>query len=213
MAMLSPAGDRMEPAAGGVRCALLATDTSRGFRAGLPGQARPGTDFLDSHIVPIRRTGFDAQWERVSARGAGQANVRSAGLSAGAGASRRTKVAAVNRWVNERVRFAEDRVNYGSRDYWADAAETLRRGAGDCEDYAIAKMQILTAMGVARDDMFLTLARDTIRRADHAVLVVMLAGQPVVLDNGSDELLDGTVANDFRPVYSFSGDRRFLHGF
>ncbi len=213
MAMGPAVGERIEPAAGGVRCARLAPDVSSGFRAGSPRQAKAGTDFLDSHIVPIRRTGFDAQWQRVSARGAGQANVRSAVLSAGAGASRRMQVAAVNRWVNARVRFAEDSVNYGRRDYWADAAETLRRRAGDCEDYAIAKMQILAAMGIARDDMFLTLARDNIRRADHAMLVVMLEGQPLVLDNGSDELLDGKIANDFRPVYSFSGDRRFLHGF
>ncbi len=213
MAMRSAEAKRMEPAAGGVRCAQLAPAMPSGFRAGSRGQVRAGTDFLNSHIVPVRRTGFDAQWDRVSTRGAGQANVRSALLSAGVGASRRKKVDAVNRWVNARVRFTEDRVNYGRSDYWADAAETLRRGAGDCEDYAIAKMQILAAMGIAREDMFLTLARDNIRRADHAVLVVMLKGQPVVLDNGSDELLDGTVANDFRPVYSFSGDRRFLHGF
>ena len=208
-----PSHDRLEPAAGGVRCARLAPETSLRFKAASLGRARTGTDFLDSHILPIRRTGFDAQWDRVSARGAGQANVRSAVLSAGTGASRRMQVAAVNRWVNARVRFAEDSVNYGRRDYWADAAETLRRGSGDCEDYAIAKMQILAAMGIKRDDMFLTLARDNIRRADHAVLVVMLNGKPVVLDNGSDELLDGMIANDFRPVYSFSGNRRFLHGF
>ena len=172
-----------------------------------------GGDFLNSRIVPVRRTGFDAQWTRVSARGAGQANVRAAVLSAGARPSRRDMVEAVNRWVNGRVEFTEDSVNYGKRDYWADAAETLRRGRGDCEDYAIAKMQILSELGIAREDMFLTLARDTIRRADHAVLVVKLDGRPVVLDNGSDALLDGSVANDFRPVYSFSGNRRFLHGY
>ena len=203
----------MEPAAGGMRCAEFAPATAGGLKAGSLGQVRDDTDFLDSRIVPIRRTGFDAQWDRVSARGAGQANVRSALLSAGEGASRRDRLDAVNRWVNARVRFTEDSVNYGRRDYWADAAETLRRGMGDCEDYAIAKMQILAAMGIARENMFLTLARDNIRRADHAVLVVILDGQPLVLDNGSDELLDGTVANDFRPVYSFSGARRFLHGF
>lgn len=213
MAMRSAAGRRMEPAAAGVRCARLAPSISGGFKGGSLGRAKADTDFLDSRIVPISRTGFDAQWDRVSARGAGQANVRSAVLSAGEGASRRAKLAAVNRWVNARVRFTEDSVNYGRRDYWADAAETLRRGAGDCEDYAIAKMQILAAMGIAREDMFLTLARDKIRRADHAMLVVMLDGQPMVLDNGSDVLLDGTAANEFRPVYSFSGDRRFLHGF
>ena len=77
----------------------------------------------------------------------------------------------------------------------------------------LLKMQILSELGIPREDMFLTLARDTIRRADHAVLVVRLDGQPLVLDNGSDALLDGSVANDFRPVYSFSGNRRFLHGF
>lgn len=199
---------KMEPAAASIGCATFAPDEGRGAAA-----SGRSSDFLASRIVPIRHTGFDAQWARVSTRGAGQANVRSAMLSAGAQPSRRDMVAAVNRWVNGRVQFAEDSVNYGKRDYWADAGETLRRGKGDCEDYAIAKMQILSALGIAREDMFLTLARDTIRRADHAVLVVRLDGQPLVLDNGSDALLDGSVANDFRPVYSFSGNRRFLHGF
>ncbi len=209
----------MEPAAAGIGCAPLApaarwmAPVAPKRTAGRQLQDFGGQDFLASTIVPIRRTAFDAQWARVSARGAGQANVRAAMMSAGEGASRREQVAAVNRWVNGRVRFTEDTVNYGQRDYWADAAETLRRGAGDCEDYAIAKMQILAAIGIAREDMFLTLARDNIRRADHAVLVVKLDGQPLVLDNGSDALLDGSVANDFRPVYSFSGDRRYLHGF
>ena len=95
MAMRSSDGDRMEPAAGGMRCAEFAPATAGGLKAGSLGQVRDDTDFLDSRIVPIRRTGFDAQWDRVSARGAGQANVRSALLSAGEGASRRDRLDAV----------------------------------------------------------------------------------------------------------------------
>ncbi len=208
-----PAGVKMTPAAAGIGCANIAPAAGFAFPAKPALNAGRGTDFLASKIMPISRTAFDSAWSRVSSHGAGRANVRAASLSVGQGATARDKVAAVNRWVNARISFTDDMRNYGRKDYWADAAETLRRGKGDCEDYAIAKMQILAAMGVSRDDMYLTLARDNIRRIDHAVLIVKLDGAVLMLDNGSDELLDGSAANDYRPVYSFSGDKRYLHGF
>ena len=75
---------------------------------------------------------------------------------------------------------------------------------GDCEDIALTKMQLLAAMGVSRDDMFLTIARDTIRRADHALLIVRIDGRFVVLDNTTDTVLDGAYAHDYLPVLRFA---------
>jgi predicted transglutaminase-like cysteine proteinase len=89
----------------------------------------------------------------------------------------------------------------------------LRRGVGDCEDFAIAKMDMLAALGVARADMRLIIARDLVRNADHAVLIVQLDGGSVMLDNVTDRLLDGRAPNDYRPIMSFSQNAKWVHGY
>lgn len=169
-------------------------------------------NFLASKRLPIRKTGFDKDWNRV----------RSGGLS-GSTAARLTSMgretpgmatlAAVNSWTNAKVRYVEDRELYGKADYWASAGETLRRGAGDCEDIAIAKMQLLAALGVRRDDMYLTIARDTVRAADHAVLVVKMGDKAWMLDNATDRVLDAAESYDYRPIVSFSQNQRWIHGY
>jgi predicted transglutaminase-like cysteine proteinase len=60
--------------------------------------------------------------------------------------------------------------------------------------------------------MYLTIARDLARRADHAVLVVRLDGRYWMLDNATDRLLDAGASYDYQPVLSFSEDRKWLHG-
>lgn len=126
------------------------------------------------------------------------------------GLDRADQVAAINSWVNARIRFAEDRV--GS-DRWAAAAESLRSRRGDCEDYAIAKMQMLRAIGVADEDLYFVVARDLVRRADHALLVVRLDGRLVTLDNQTDRLLDASQANDYRPIFTYAGTQAWMHGY
>jgi predicted transglutaminase-like cysteine proteinase len=121
-------------------------------------------------------------------------------------------LAAVNAWTNRRVRYVEDARLYRRADYWAGARTTLARGAGDCEDIAIVKLQLLAAMGVPRSDMYLTIARDLARHADHALLVVKLGGRYWLLDNATDRLLDAGASYDYQPVLSFSEHRRWLHG-
>lgn len=175
--------------------------------------ASPRNDFLESRILPVSTTAFDKDWSRVAGQGE-TAAVRKAALSlAASDGSKADTIGAVNTFVNRAVAYTSDAALYGRRDYWATASETLKRGKGDCEDYAIAKMEILAAMGVARKDMFLTIARDLVRQDDHAVLIVKLDGRSILLDNATDLLIDGDVANDYRPILSFNADKRFLHGY
>jgi predicted transglutaminase-like cysteine proteinase len=169
-------------------------------------------DFLASKRLKISRTSFDPEWSRVQKQSLGRATVARYLGSSTSGASEAT-LARVNAWANQRVRFAEDRDLYGRGDYWASAASTLKRGAGDCEDIAIVKMQMLAALGVSRSDMYLTVARDLARNADHAMLVVKLGDRFWLLDNATDKLLDGAVSNDYRPIFSFSTTGKWLHGF
>ena len=113
-------------------------------------------------------------------------------------------IAVINSWANAKIRYVEDRQLYGQADYWADAKTTLRRRAGDCEDIAIAKMALLAGAGVRREDMYLTIAHDLTRNADHALLVVKSGGRYWLLDNNTDRVLDASAANDYRPILSYS---------
>lgn len=180
------------------------------LRAPLPPPARSTGAFLGSERIAIGRTRYDTEWRRVSSRGLSQRD-----LTHAIGAvpqDRSALLARVNRWVNHKIDYRDDRRSSGARDYWADAATTLRRGSGDCEDFAILKMQMLAAAGIDRNDMMLTLARDTLRQVDHAVLLVRNGAGWSMLDLQSDRVVPAEGNYGYRAVLSFSGEGRWLHG-
>ena len=202
-------GAGLIPRSGG-ECAMFVRPQT-GFatmRPGLGTRAPGADDFLASRRLAVRKTGFDAQWNRV------RRGTISAGLAGASGGSPgQSTIAAVNSWANAKIRYVEDRQLYGQADYWADAKTTLRRRAGDCEDIAIAKMALLAGAGVRREDMYLTIARDLVRNADHALLVVKAGGKFWLLDNNTDILADASAANDYRPILSYSSSGKWLHGY
>ncbi len=167
-------------------------------------------DFLASKRIRIGHTSFDKDWKRV--RGETVSPGQFKRYFGDLPASRTDSLAAVNRWVNHRITYAEDRDQYGVADYWAGARKTLRLGRGDCEDIALTKMQLLAAAGVPRDDMILTIARDLVRNADHAVLIVRTDAGYRLLDNATDEVLDAASQHDYRAILSFGNQTRWLHG-
>ena len=202
-------GTGLVPRSGG-ECAMFVrpqTDFAS-MRPGL-GNAAPGVDdFLASKRLAVRRTGFDAQWKRV-----GHSSISAGFAGIGGSNGAQATIAAVNSWANAKIRYVDDRQLYGQADYWADAKTTLRRRAGDCEDIAIAKMALLAGAGVRREDMYLTIARDLVRNADHALLVVKSEGRFWLLDNNTDRLLDASTSNDYRPILSYSAGGKWLHGY
>lgn len=167
-------------------------------------------DFLSSRKVALGRTNFDAAWSRVSREKPRFGKL--AGHLVGEGMNLERQLDEVNRWVNQRIAYADDRQLFGKSDFWAGPKKTLQIGKGDCEDYALLKMHLLAAGGVRREDMFLTIARDLVRRADHAVLIVRTDKGYRMLDNATDTVLDATLANDYQPVLSFNDRRTWLHG-
>lgn len=179
----------------------------------LPASTSTSPDtILASKRLAIRNTPFDREWNRVR----GSRLARSA--TAAAFGQQRGKpdfaaLSAANSWANASIRYVEDRELYGQSDRWATADETLRRRAGDCEDIAIVKMQLLAAQGVSREDMQLVIARDLVRGADHAVLVVQIEGQSWMLDNATDQILDASQSYDYRPILSFSANTKWIHGY
>ena len=124
-----------------------------------------------------------------------------------------TNIRAVNRWINANIKYVEDRKLYGQADHWASAGATLRSGRGDCEDFAIAKMQLLQASGIKASDMFLVIAKDLVRRADHSLLVIRVGNRMLVLDNETDQILNAEDVRDYRPIMSYSANGKWLHGY
>jgi predicted transglutaminase-like cysteine proteinase len=178
------------------------------FRPGISSE-RP--DVFNSVALNIDRSPLHARWSRVENGGVtGSAAAYAASLR---NQDLNTRIEAVNGYVNGRVRFVDDRVQFGVTDRWLAASETLSRGRGDCEDYAIAKRAMLRIAGVADRDLYLVVLKDLTRRADHAVLVVRANGRFLVLDNGTDRIVDSSSISDYRPMLTFTGSRAYTHGY
>ena len=168
-------------------------------------------DIFNSVAVPIAHTPLDARWDRVgTARIMGPAAVFAARLK---GSDERRRLEAVNAYVNARIAFTSDSRQFGVADRWGNANDTLARGRGDCEDYALAKLAMLRSAGFADHDLYFVVLKDVLRREDHAVLVVRSGGRFLVLDNGTDRLTDSAAMRDYRPVLTFSAGQRFTHGY
>lgn len=120
-------------------------------------------------------------------------------------------------WVNERanllIRHVADQTLYGEADHWANLRETVAAGAGDCEDFAIAKMWLLAATGIPLSDMQLVVLRDTARGVDHAVLAVHEGGETYILDSAVDGVRRAETIHHYRPVYTVSAAGSWIHGF
>ncbi len=167
-------------------------------------------DFLASKRVRIAHTPFDSEWKRVKAEGISRSAVRRmVGTTSGDEGS---TLAKVNGWVNHQITYTEDRDLFGVDDLWAGARRTLKLRKGDCEDIALLKMQMLAAAGIRREDMILTIARDLVRQADHAVLIVHTADGYRMLDNASDQVIDAAPRQDYRAIVSFGSKDTWLHG-
>jgi len=168
-------------------------------------------DVFNSVALSIGRSPLDSSWRKVAAAGAGgsasafAASLRGQGIIA--------KLEAVNGYVNARVRFVDDRIQFGVADRWLPASETLARGRGDCEDFALAKRALLRAAGVPDKDLYLVVLKDLTRRADHAVLVVRANGRFLVLDNGTDRIVDSSDVQDYKPVLTFTAGHSYTHGY
>jgi predicted transglutaminase-like cysteine proteinase len=127
------------------------------------------------------------------------------------------RIKKANDFFNRQTLFGEDSVIWGQLDYWATPMETLGKGAGDCEDFAIAKYFTLKEMGVAPDKLRLiyvrakTGASDTSQGQAHMVLAYYAQpdAEPLVLDNLVAEIRPASRRPDLVPVFSFNSEGVF----
>lgn len=90
------------------------------------------------------------------------------------------RLSAVNRGVNRTVRYDSDETVFGMQEFW-----TLPDDAGDCEDFALLKLQQLLAQGFPRRALRLAIAERRDRQL-HAVLAVDTSRGTFVLDSSYD---------------------------
>src|SRR4051812_35705622 len=113
----------------------------------------------------------------------------------------RARLGEINRAVNLAIRPVSDLAQYGQIDVWASPLATLARGAGDCEDYAIAKFVALRRAGVAPDDLRIVIVHDAIRDEDHAIAAARLDGRWMTLDNRRMAMVEDVQFAGYRPIF------------
>ena len=125
------------------------------------------------------------------------------------GKDRKSQLRAVNRYVN-RARYVSDQRNYGVADLWATAGQLFRRG-GDCEDYVVAKYVSLRTLGVPVDSLRMAVVYDRVRRVGHAVLLVDIGPETLVLDNQSPYALPVDRVTRYQAIYSINEQSWWIH--
>lgn len=121
--------------------------------------------------------------------------------------STQEKLKTVNNFFNSNVQFINDQALWGKEDYWATPIEMLSVGAGDCEDYSIAKYFTLKQLGVEEEKLRLTYVKAVEIGQAHMVLTYFenKRAVPLVLDNLITDIKPADQRRDLVPVYSFNG--------
>jgi predicted transglutaminase-like cysteine proteinase len=113
----------------------------------------------------------------------------------------RARLGEINRAINLAIRPMSDLAQHGAIDVWSTPLVTFASGAGDCEDYAIAKFAALRLAGIAPDDLRIVIMRDTIHGEDHAVAMARLDGRWLTLDNRRMAMVEDAFVRNYRPRF------------
>lgn len=119
------------------------------------------------------------------------------------------KIKAVNDFFNK-IKYRLDSRHWKKRDYWASPFEFMGTGAGDCEDYAIAKYFSLRKLGIPDKKLRITYVKLLRRRTKYEQAHMVLTyyhkpnSTPIVLDNVNKKLKLASKRKDLKPVYSFN---------
>jgi len=119
------------------------------------------------------------------------------------------KLKYVNDFFN-RVRYISDIKHWRVADYWATPFEFVGTGAGDCEDYAIAKYFALIKLGVPESKLRISYVK-LLRRGtkfEQAHMVLSYYHKPnstaIILDNVNKRLKLVSKRKDLKLIYSFN---------
>jgi len=114
----------------------------------------------------------------------------------------RARLGEINRAINLSIRASSDLATYGEMDVWSSPLATFAHGAGDCEDYAIAKFVALRQAGVRPEDLRIIIMRDIFHGEDHAVTAARLDGHWLMLDNRRMAMVEDAAIRNYRPLFA-----------
>jgi predicted transglutaminase-like cysteine proteinase len=114
----------------------------------------------------------------------------------------RGRIGEINRAINLAIHPMSDLAQFGAVDVWSSPLVTFYRGAGDCEDYAIAKYVALRMAGLPSGDLRIVVLSDVLRDEGHAVAAVRLDGHWLILDNRRMSLIEDVAVRNYRPLFA-----------
>ncbi len=128
--------------------------------------------------------------------------------------SERDRVLRVNQFFHQQLRYKSDMALWGVEDYWATPLETLGKGMGDCEDYAIAKYVSLRYAGISDQKLRLIYVRARVGGPQSKTSVAhMVLGyyatpdaEPLILDSLVASVVPASERPDLSPVFSFNSE-------
>jgi predicted transglutaminase-like cysteine proteinase len=122
-----------------------------------------------------------------------------------------TKLQEVNNFFNQLI-FIDDIKLWGKEDFWATPLEFLGVGAGDCEDFSIAKYFSLRELGVADNKLRLVYVKALKLNQFHMVVAYYPtpSSVPLLLDNLDGDIKPATKRPDLLPIYSFNASKLWL---
>jgi predicted transglutaminase-like cysteine proteinase len=175
----------------------------------LAGLGSVGANWEFSQILQIAE-------QRYGPLGAAQGRIEawSQMLKSEANQPEREQLDAVNRFFNQQLSFQDDIRIWRQTDYWATPEESLIKGAGDCEDYALAKYFSLRQLGVPSEKLRITYVKALTQNQAHMVLTFYSnpAAEPLVLDNLIGDIRPASQRKDLLPVYAFNAEGLYLPG-
>ena len=130
-------------------------------------------------------------------------------IGTNANADVQNKLTAVNDFFNQNIAY-----QWETEDYWSTPLETMGRGIGDCEDYAIAKYATLTLMGVPPSSLRLVYVKAKRGGLNQAHMVLAWYetpnAVPLIIDNLDYVIRPATERGDLQPVFSFNGEQLWV---
>jgi predicted transglutaminase-like cysteine proteinase len=202
------------------RLASLSTTLPTLPRATPPATRNVDFNVFGSVVIPAGKLPMSGNWSRVTADiSLCQTNCTGLGrylTDVSREAEKLPTLAAmqlINRTVNKSVKYRTDKALWGKDDYWATPAEIVARRAGDCEDFAIAKMAMLREAGFEQNQLQLIVLKDVRKQVFHAVLAVHTPGGTYILDNMNNVVARDTEQRDYFPIMSFAEGKSYIHGF
>ena len=167
-------------------------------------------DVFGTAAVGAGVTFYDARFRRVSNTDRAHPLVLQMAESL-RGLTPEQQLQAVFSQVRQKVRWSSDLDTMRVADLWANAGETLERGAGDSEDIATVQMQVLKAAGWNQRDLYMSIGREKGVGA-HIVLLARAPSGFYVLDDKASRPMTTREHSRFTPMLTLGEGKSWIHG-